>query len=305
MLDVARHFFSVREVKRYIDLIALYKLNRLHLHLSDDQGWRIADRLLAAAGDARRQHRGRRRPGRLLHAGASTRTIVAYAASRLHHDRARDRHAGAHATPRWRRTPSWTATASRRRSTPASTSASARSASARTATYAFVDDVVGELAALTPGAVLPHRRRRGAGDHAGRLRARSSSACSRSSRAHGKRMIGWEEIGAGEARRRHRRAALERRAREDRARRRRGRAGREGDHVAGRPGLPRHEVRRRDAARAALGRLHRACATAYDVGSRRRVAGVAGDDVLGVEAPLWSETVADAARTSSTWPSRG
>src|SRR5262249_42523704 len=34
-------FFSVADVKRYIDLIAYYKLNRLHLHLSDDQGWRI------------------------------------------------------------------------------------------------------------------------------------------------------------------------------------------------------------------------------------------------------------------------
>jgi hexosaminidase len=42
MLDVARHFRPVKDVKRYIDLIALYKLNRLHLHLSDDQGWRIA-----------------------------------------------------------------------------------------------------------------------------------------------------------------------------------------------------------------------------------------------------------------------
>ncbi len=41
MLDVARHFFSVREVKQYIDLLALYKFNTLHLHLSDDQGWRI------------------------------------------------------------------------------------------------------------------------------------------------------------------------------------------------------------------------------------------------------------------------
>jgi hexosaminidase len=41
MLDVARHFFDVDDVKRYIDLLALYKLNRLHLHLSDDQGWRI------------------------------------------------------------------------------------------------------------------------------------------------------------------------------------------------------------------------------------------------------------------------
>ena len=41
MLDVSRHFFSVDEVKRYIDLMSLYKLNRLHLHLADDQGWRI------------------------------------------------------------------------------------------------------------------------------------------------------------------------------------------------------------------------------------------------------------------------
>ncbi len=41
MLDVSRHFFSVKDVKHYIDLIAAYKMNILHLHLSDDQGWRI------------------------------------------------------------------------------------------------------------------------------------------------------------------------------------------------------------------------------------------------------------------------
>lgn len=41
MLDVARHFFSVEDVKRYIDLLSYYKINILHLHLSDDQGWRI------------------------------------------------------------------------------------------------------------------------------------------------------------------------------------------------------------------------------------------------------------------------
>jgi hexosaminidase len=41
MLDVGRHFFGVDDVKRYIDLLAFYKLNLLHLHLSDDQGWRI------------------------------------------------------------------------------------------------------------------------------------------------------------------------------------------------------------------------------------------------------------------------
>ncbi|ALG06488.1 beta-N-acetylhexosaminidase [Kibdelosporangium phytohabitans] len=41
MLDVSRHFFSVGEVKSYIDQLSQYKINRLHLHLSDDQGWRI------------------------------------------------------------------------------------------------------------------------------------------------------------------------------------------------------------------------------------------------------------------------
>jgi hexosaminidase len=40
-LDVARHFFSVEYLKQYIDLLALYKFNKLHLHLTDDQGWRI------------------------------------------------------------------------------------------------------------------------------------------------------------------------------------------------------------------------------------------------------------------------
>lgn len=41
MLDVARHFLKPADVKRFVDYMALYKLNRLHLHLADDQGWRI------------------------------------------------------------------------------------------------------------------------------------------------------------------------------------------------------------------------------------------------------------------------
>lgn len=41
MLDVARHFFGVADVKRFIDLIAYYKMNALHLSLTNDQGWRI------------------------------------------------------------------------------------------------------------------------------------------------------------------------------------------------------------------------------------------------------------------------
>ncbi|MDO7614695.1 MAG: beta-N-acetylhexosaminidase, partial [Crocinitomicaceae bacterium] len=40
-LDVSRHFFTVDEVKKYIDLMAMYKFNTFHWHLTDDQGWRI------------------------------------------------------------------------------------------------------------------------------------------------------------------------------------------------------------------------------------------------------------------------
>ena len=40
-MDASRHFWSVEETKRYIDVMATYKLNRLHWHLTDDQGWRV------------------------------------------------------------------------------------------------------------------------------------------------------------------------------------------------------------------------------------------------------------------------
>jgi len=57
-LDVSRHFMPKEFVKKYIDLIALYKLNRFHMHLTDDQGWRIEIKkypLLTAVGGWRRQ----------------------------------------------------------------------------------------------------------------------------------------------------------------------------------------------------------------------------------------------------------
>jgi hexosaminidase len=41
MLDVARHFFGPDDVRHLVDLLARYRFNRLHLHLTDDQGWRI------------------------------------------------------------------------------------------------------------------------------------------------------------------------------------------------------------------------------------------------------------------------
>lgn len=41
MIDVSRHFFSLEYLKKHIDRLALYKMNKLHIHLTDDQGWRI------------------------------------------------------------------------------------------------------------------------------------------------------------------------------------------------------------------------------------------------------------------------
>ena len=42
MLDVCRHFRTVEEVKRYLDILSLHKVNTFHWHLTDDQGWRLA-----------------------------------------------------------------------------------------------------------------------------------------------------------------------------------------------------------------------------------------------------------------------
>ncbi|MFI1849182.1 beta-N-acetylhexosaminidase [Streptomyces sp. NPDC020480] len=81
MLDVSRHFFTVRQVKTYIDQLALYKINTLHLHLSDDQGWRIAIDSwprLATYGGSTQVGGG---PGG-FYTKADYREIVRYAASR-------------------------------------------------------------------------------------------------------------------------------------------------------------------------------------------------------------------------------
>ncbi|MEV8560197.1 beta-N-acetylhexosaminidase [Streptomyces sp. NPDC051917] len=81
MLDVSRHFFTVAQVKRYIDQLAMYKINELHLHLSDDQGWRIAidswPRLATYGGST---EVGGGKGG--YYTKAEYRDIVSYAASR-------------------------------------------------------------------------------------------------------------------------------------------------------------------------------------------------------------------------------
>ncbi|MFI9504483.1 beta-N-acetylhexosaminidase [Nocardia sp. NPDC052566] len=93
LLDVARNFRTKAEVLRFLDLLAAHKLNVLHLHLTDDQGWRIEvpefPRLTEIAswrtGSMVGRHDGPQRDGR-PHGGFYTdddlREIVAYAAER-------------------------------------------------------------------------------------------------------------------------------------------------------------------------------------------------------------------------------
>ncbi|MGM7697922.1 beta-N-acetylhexosaminidase [Microbacterium sp. A84] len=52
MIDVARHFLPAREVLRIVDLLAMHKFNRLHLHLTDDQGWRVEIRAFPRLAEA-------------------------------------------------------------------------------------------------------------------------------------------------------------------------------------------------------------------------------------------------------------
>ena len=94
MLDVGRHFFSVDFIKRYLDFIALHKMNTFHWHLTDDQGWRIEIKkypLLTQTGGCRNGTIIGHHPGtgndNTPHCGYYTqdqvRDIVKYAADRF------------------------------------------------------------------------------------------------------------------------------------------------------------------------------------------------------------------------------
>jgi hexosaminidase len=193
MLDVARHFMSVAEVERYIDDVSLYKINVLHLHLTDDQGWRIMidswPRLAAYGGSL--EVGGT--PGG-YYSTDDYRAIVAYAAAHY-------------------------VTVVPEIDTPGHTNAALASYAQLNCngvapplytgtdvgfsslcvplpiTYQLLDDVIGTLAALTPGRYI----------HIGGDEAKSTTPAAYLTfmtkveqivHAHGKSMMGWQEIGA-------------------------------------------------------------------------------------------------------------
>jgi hexosaminidase len=83
MLDVCRHFIPAEDVKKHIDIISMFKINNLHLHLTEDQGWRIEIKKypeLTEAGAFRIEGEGNKYGG--FYTQEELRDIVAYAAQR-------------------------------------------------------------------------------------------------------------------------------------------------------------------------------------------------------------------------------
>jgi hexosaminidase len=192
MLDVARHFFTVDEVKSYIDLASMYKLNHLHLHLTDNEGWRIDIESwprLARYGGSTEAGGG---PGGyythadyaeiVRHAAARFMTIVPEIDTPGHVTAALASYAELNCDG----------------VAPPLLSGGYSSLCVRKPiTYRFLDDVIGELSAITPGAYI----------HMGGDEALSTSAedyvyfverMQRIVHAHGKKLTGWHQIDAAE-----------------------------------------------------------------------------------------------------------
>lgn len=282
MLDVARHFFTVDEVKQFVDLLALYKLNVLHLHLSDDQGWRIEIKSrprLAAMGGVTQVGGG---PGG-FYTQADYAEIVRYARERYisvvpEIDMPGHTNAALVAHPEL----------SCSRVAPALYTGTEVGWSTlchnKEETYALIDDVVRELAAITPGRYI----------HVGgdevevltrdeyiRFVERVQDIVGR----HGKKMIGWEEV----AKARLRPTALVQQWKGDSA----VLALQYGAKVILSP-APRAYLDMKYTNTTELGLTWAAIievADAYNWDPAAFQAGVTERDIVGIEGPIWSETL--------------
>ncbi|MFG2081782.1 beta-N-acetylhexosaminidase [Micromonospora tulbaghiae] len=195
MLDVARHFFPVEDVLRVVDHLARYKLNHLHLHLTDDQGWRIAVDSwprLAEVGGATEVGGGTGG----WYTRDDYRRIVAYAARR-HVTVVPEIDLPGHTNAALVAYPEL---APGKVAPPPYTGTEVGFSFVDPAderTYAFVADVVGEVAALTPGPWL-HL----GGDEAFKVPADSyRTFVERAQRlvaATGKTVVGWHQLAPAE-----------------------------------------------------------------------------------------------------------
>jgi hexosaminidase len=284
MLDLARHFFGVPIVKRFIDLLVLYKMNRLHLHLSDDQGWRIAIDSwprLATHGGSSEVGGG---PGGYL-TKAQYAEIVAYAQER-YVTVVPEIDVPGHTNAALASYPELNCNGM---APPLYTGVNVGFSTLCTSlpvTTRFMTDVIGELAAMTPGPYL----------HLGGDEAMSTqpadyvafiSAVQKLVKAAGKDMIGWEEVAAIDDLlptslvQHSNNAPLTTRAKQ------------QGAKIIMSPAARAYLDMKYDAATPVGGTWAGFIdeRRAYEWDPATQVPGVTEADVLGVEAPLWSETI--------------
>jgi hexosaminidase len=195
MLDVSRHFFDVDSVKRYVDHISMYKLNRLHLHLSDDQGWRIAiakwPKLTEIGGSSQV---GRGKGG--FYTKADYKQIVDYAAQRhvtVVPEIDMPGHTNAALSSYGELNCSGKTTRPYRGMEVGFSSLCMTSE----ATWRFVDDVISEWAGMTPGSYIHI-----GGDEVEKLSTKAYAGfvkrAAASVTANQKSPVGWAEIGKAE-----------------------------------------------------------------------------------------------------------
>jgi hexosaminidase len=194
MLDVARHFFSVEDVKRFIDLLAYYKMNVMHLHLSDDQGWRIEIKgwpKLTGYGGSTQVGGGKGG----FYTQEQYKDIVAYAGSRYitvipeidmpgHTNAALASYPELNCNPKDKNPQLYTGTEV----------GFSTLCTQNENVYKFVDDVIAELAAITPG---PYIHIGGDESHvtAKKDYIKFIDRVQAIVVKHGKQVIGWDEIG--------------------------------------------------------------------------------------------------------------
>lgn len=283
MLDVARHFFGPDDVKRFIDTIAPLELNRLHLHLTDDQGWRLEITSWPKLAEVGGRTAVGGRPGG-FYTQAEYLDLVAYAAEReitIVPEIDMPGHVNAALVAYPELAPAGVEPAPY---TGIDVGFSTLDAT-NELTYTFVDDVLREVAALTPGAYIHI-----GGDEAAATRpddyALFMMRVFELVRSHGKLAIGWEEIAKvplppGAIVQHWKDEELARAAVE------------QGARVLMSPATRTYLDMKVDAT-TRLGLEWAGYVSVRDASNwdpATQVAGVTEDDVIGVEACLWSETL--------------
>ncbi|MEU4419988.1 beta-N-acetylhexosaminidase [Actinoplanes sp. NPDC024001] len=292
MLDLARHFHTPAEIRRYIDQISRFKINHLHLHLADDQGWRIqidSWPRLATVGGA--EGTGVRGIGGGYLTKTDYRDLVRYAAERFVTIVPEIDMPG-HVNAAQVAYPELTCDGVAPRPRIDIRVGYSSLCTGKEITYRFAEDVIREIAELTPGPYL----------HIGGDEAHSTPHDGYLAfqqrvlplvRKHGKTPVGWQEIAQAPA---ARDAVVQYWNHE----------GATGPVVAA--AAAGAKVLLSPANRAYLdmqydlltpGGLHWAgtieVRTAYDWDPGRLLPAVPENLILGVEAPLWSETLRDLA----------